>query len=82
MSGRPINRTLRDTPYPFHVLGTQGLQWSRCEPSLTGSAKRQFLGDILEKIKKGVDLHPSSKALGELIAVLEREILYTVTVRG
>ena len=71
----------KDTAYPYHVLGTQGLAWAEVEPSLTGAAKRQFLGEILEKVKKGFDLHPTSKALEELIPVMKREILYTVSTR-
>ena len=72
----------RTTAYPFHVLGSQGLQWSRLEATMTGVAKREFLGMILERVKTGCDLHPWSKQLKHLAPVIEREILYTVTVRG
>lgn len=72
----------RTTAYPFHVLGSQGLQWSRLETTMTGVAKREFLGMILERVKTGCDLHPWSKQLKQLAPVIEREILYTVTVRG
>ena len=49
---------------------------------MTGVAKREFLGMILERVKTGCDLHPWSKQLKHLAPVIEREILYTVTVRG
>ena len=72
----------RTTPYPFHVMGSQGLHWSRSEPTMTGVAKREFLGMILERVRTGCGLHPGSKQLKELVPVIEREILYTVTVRS
>ena len=70
----------RTTPYPFHVLGSQGLHWSRVEATMTGVAKREFLGMILERVKTGCGLHPRSEQLKRLVPVIEREILYTVTV--
>ena len=71
----------RITPYPFHVLGSQSLQWSRVDATMTGVAKREFLGMILERVKAGRDLHPWSTQLKELVPRIEREILYTVTIR-
>ena len=71
----------RTTPYPFHVLGSQGLLWSREDASLLGAAKREFLGDLLKTVKKGCEYHPWSPALQELRTAIETELLYTVTVR-
>jgi hypothetical protein len=45
------------TPYPFHILGSQALIWSREDRSLLGVAKREFLGDVLEQVKKGCEYH-------------------------
>ena len=71
----------RTTPYPFHVLGSQCLQWCGVDATMTGVAKREFLSMILERVKTGRDLHPWSKQLKELVPRIEREILYTVVIR-
>ncbi len=47
----------RFTPYPFHVLGSQALLWSREDQAMIGGAKREFLGDILTTVKRGCEYH-------------------------
>lgn len=69
------------TPYPFHILGTQALLWSREDKSLLGVAKRGFLGDVLGQVKKGCEYHPWNQQLQELRVAIETEILYSVTVK-
>jgi hypothetical protein len=69
------------TPYPFHILGSQALLWSRDDTTMLGVAKRQFLGDLLEQVKKGCEYHPLNQQLQELRVAIETEMLYSVTVR-
>jgi hypothetical protein len=61
-------------PYPFHVLGSQGLSWCR-----RGISKRDdkisLLRDLLAHVKDGCKRHPMAKDLVDLHRDLERELL-------
>ena len=49
--------------------------------AMLGVAKREFLGDVLEQVKKGCEHHPWNQQLRELRVAIETEILYSVTVK-
>jgi hypothetical protein len=48
---------------------------------MLGVAKREFLGDILERVRKGCEYHPWNQQLQDLREAIETEVLYSVTVR-
>jgi tetratricopeptide (TPR) repeat protein len=57
--------TTKSGPYPFHVLGSQGLAWSRVGiPSDEDKAK--YLSDLKRTVEKGIALYPDNKNLREL----------------
>lgn len=65
-------------PIPFHVLGSQGLAWSRrARDQMTREETRLFLGRLLETVKKGASKHPLERELKQLAGDLEKEILMT-----
>ncbi len=66
------------TPYPFHVLGNQGLAWARYGGTLEGIAKRAFLERLRELAGRGLELHPWSRELRDLCDALKKESLLTV----
>ena len=61
-------------PYPFHVLGSQGLAWSRRGiPNRDERAK--FLRYLEKQVAQGSKRHPSAKDLLELRGDLQKELL-------
>ena len=64
------------TPYPFHVLGSQALNWARCA-NLSGQEKRGFLEDILATVNYGVSIHRLHSELQSLASNIHRVILET-----
>ena len=64
----------RRTCYPFHVLGSQGLAWSRRAP-LSLQEKLKLLTLLLEEVKKGVELHKQNTELRKLEKSINTEYL-------
>jgi len=67
--------------YPFHVLGSQGLAWSR-HGHLAKEERRELLNRLLRLVEKGVRLHPFSNDLVALRDDLKKEVLSTAVARG
>ena len=66
-------------PYPYHVLGSQGLAWIHQAP-LPVLEKRNLLHHLLEIVRSGVQKHPGAEDLPLLAKDLEREWLMTAAV--
>jgi hypothetical protein len=71
-----IEHLAKETPYPFHVLGTQALVWARRAP-LDRSQKRSLLEHSLAHVAAGVKLHPMNQGLPQLERDLKEEYLRT-----
>jgi tetratricopeptide (TPR) repeat protein len=63
--------------YPFHVLGAQGLSWAR-HGRHTKEERRKLLTMLRSEVKRGVEKHPGSRDLQQLLEDLRREELGTV----
>jgi hypothetical protein len=68
-----------EDPYPYHILGSQGLSWVRRAP-ISDSARRRDFGRLLRIVTDGLKNHPRDKGLAQLAEDLEREYLLTVAV--
>lgn len=64
-------------PYPYHVLGSQGLSWSR-RASLSVSDKQRLLDSLVGTVKEGIKKHPFAADLQQLLSDIEKERLMTV----
>jgi len=62
--------------YPYHVLGSQGLSWSR-RGYTTGTQRQEFLRTLVRKIENGVRQHPRNEELAHLLGDLKRELMMT-----
>jgi DNA-binding MarR family transcriptional regulator len=62
--------------YPYHVLGSQGLAWSR-RAGMGREERRLFLKRILAHVEEGVLRHPHQTDLADLQRDLKREVLLT-----
>lgn len=60
--------------YPYHVLGSQGLAWSR-RASLARSARKDLLEALVERVGEGVENHPRIEELQRLHRDLKAELL-------
>lgn len=69
-----IERRGRTDSYPFHVLGSQGLGYSRRAP-LTPSEREVLLNDLRGVLQQGCRLHPGNADLIQLRDDLEAEYL-------
>ena len=65
-----------ETHYPFHVLGSQSLNWAR-EANLAPEEKRTFLDEILPIVGDGMNRHRRRSELEGLAKRIQREILET-----
>ena len=74
-----ITRRGSDDPYPYHVLGSQGLSWVR-RALVSDSARRRDFGRLLRIVRDGLKNHPRDKGLAQLADDLEREYLLTTAV--
>lgn len=64
--------------YPYHVLGSQGLSWSR--RGVFGSdARGRYLRDLIAIVEEGLKRHPSSDDLTLLLSDVRREYLELAT---
>ena len=61
--------------YPYHVLGSQGLAWSRRAMGL--KKKEHYLQSLLTTLKQGIRRYPRNKELGQLYQDLTKEYLQT-----
>jgi len=64
-------------PHPFHVLGTQGLDWSNVA-TMDGQHRRRFLDRLVYVVNQGREMHPAQKELAALLDQLRRAALLTV----
>ncbi len=64
----------RGSPYPYHVLGSQGLAWSRCAP-LSGKQREELLSDLKDWVAEGVRQFPGERKLRRLARDLQKEYL-------
>ena len=59
--------------YPYHVLGSQGLAWSR--RGLGSQEKQRYLRSIVATLDEGINKYPKKKDLNRLHRDLKREYL-------
>ena len=71
-----IDRRGKTDDYPYHVLGSQGLSWSR-RAVISPTQKGELLERLLHHVKEGLRYHPRSKKLQNLEDDLKREYLMT-----
>ncbi len=69
-----IERRGRTDPYPYHVLGSQGLSWSRRGISLREN-RAAYLRKLVDFMKQGCERHPKSSDLASLRNDLQGELL-------
>lgn len=63
--------------YPYHVLGAQGLAWSR--RSRSNDERRRLLGYFQNVLEQGLRKHPFRRDLIQLNADIKSDLLMTVT---
>lgn len=69
-----IIRTSRVSAYPYHVLGSQGLAWSR--RGIKGSQqKERYLRKLIQRLKEGSEKYPRDSELSKLLQDLNKEYL-------
>ena len=61
-------------PYSFHVLGSQGLAWSR-RGIKVDSDRRIYLEDLLKILERGVQCYPQDEKLSSVCAAIKEEYL-------
>lgn len=66
--------------YPYHVLGSQGLAWSR--RARTTDERRRLLLYYENLLEQGVDKHPFRRDLEQLRRAIQRDLLLTAAVAG
>jgi hypothetical protein len=76
-----IESAAKLSEYPFHVLGSQGLAWTR-RCLWDKDARRGFLEKLLETLEAGLTLHPISQSLFRLRDDIKKELLLTVVPQG
>lgn len=64
-------------PYPYHILGSQGLGWVR-HAVLSREDKRTVLTRLERIVREGVKHYPLQKDLIQLLEDITKEILMTV----
>ena len=69
-----INQRGNLDPYPYHVLGTQGLLWAK-KGIKNIEDRKQYLERLSSIIKLGVRAHPLSRKLKEINKEVQSEIL-------
>ena len=61
-------------PYPYHVLGTQGLSWAK-KGIKSIEKRREYLENLWDIMKKGVKNHPRSNKLINIRDTIQKEVL-------
>ena len=69
-----INRYVFLDSYPYHVLGSQGLAWSR-RGIKNSMQKRHYLYKLLGIVEAGIKKHPGEQELQPLRDAIRREYL-------
>jgi hypothetical protein len=65
-------------PYPYHILGSQGLSWAR--RGIPGSVeKEKYLRKLLSKIEEGAKKYQNEEDLAQLHSDIKREYLQIAT---
>jgi hypothetical protein len=64
----------RRDPYPFHVLGSQGIAWSRKGPH-SAAERERYLRQVLQHVEEGAKRHPREANLQQLAADVRKEYL-------
>jgi hypothetical protein len=64
------------TPYPYHVLGSQGLSWARRGIS-SPQERGRYLQKLRAKLEEGCAKYPHQEDLGKLLEDIKREYLQT-----
>jgi len=62
------------TPYPYHVLGSQGLSWARRGIASTQERGR-YLQKLRSKLEEGCAKYPHQKDLKKLLEDIKKEYL-------
>lgn len=62
--------------YPFHVIGSQGLAWSR-RRGVSKEERRRLLAYYLHVVEQGIKKHPNARDLKKLHADLQQDYLTT-----
>ena len=75
-----IERRGKQDPYPYHVLGSQGLSSPARRAIISRSQKRMLLERLHHFLKQGLQRHPRRSELQQLSSDLQREILLTTVV--
>ena len=65
----------RFSSYPYHVLGSQGLAWSR--RGLGPQESNRYLFSLMKMLEEGVQKYPRNRELDKLLNDIKREYLKT-----
>ncbi|MET0401750.1 MAG: hypothetical protein ABW123_05070, partial [Cystobacter sp.] len=60
--------------YPYHVLGSQALAWSR-RAGMGREERKQFLRMVVQDLGAGLKYHPVQAELRELLSDVQKELL-------
>lgn len=60
--------------YSYHVLGSQGLAWSR-RGIANNEKRKQYLRKLLDTVEDGTKKHPRVRELGQLFRDIQKEYL-------
>jgi hypothetical protein len=71
-----IARRGRTDPYPYHVLGSQGLAWAR-HGIASPAARGRYLARLLKRLEEGLARHPTRVELKQLHDDAKRRYLET-----
>ena len=61
-------------PYPYHILGAQGLKWAK-KGIRNPEERKKYLEDLLDILKKGAENHKFSDAVKDIRGKVQKEIL-------
>ncbi len=62
-------------PYPYHILGAQGLKWAK-QGIKNPDKRKKYLEELLIILKKGVENHNHSKEIKDIRDTVQEEILH------
>jgi hypothetical protein len=65
-----------ETPYPYHVLAKQGMDWLE-RADLTAMERARYLGEILSSVRDGMRKHRRSSELRTIETAVEKAYLLT-----
>ena len=68
-----IDRRGKTDPYPYHVLGTQGLHWAK-KGIKNHEESTKYLKNLLSILKKGKENHPRSNKLKDIYQKIHKEV--------